>query len=134
MSRAPGMLETAFTSAFLMRNDQRRAYIVHRTPSRLRFKFPERRHDQAFFSALQKQIMGWEGVLTVQTNPLTLAFSSDTAMHSIPRISCAWRWEASEGLLSPNGPGPVPDRGTRSAGVLMLWSATASGPIWHPRP
>src|SRR3954468_24874088 len=54
-----------------MRNDQRRPYIVHRTPSRLRLKFSERRHDQAFFSALQKQIRGWEGVLAVETNLLT---------------------------------------------------------------
>jgi len=54
-----------------MRNDQRQAYIVHRTPSRLRLKFSERRHDQAFFNALQKQIRGWEGVLAVETNLLT---------------------------------------------------------------
>lgn len=48
--------------------------IAHRTHAiqhRTRFHIPARRHDTAYFAELEKTFAACEGVLSVETNPLT---------------------------------------------------------------
>jgi hypothetical protein len=46
-------------------------HVVHRTPNRVRLKFPARRHDGAFFAELQQRLRGRQDVAAVAVNPLT---------------------------------------------------------------
>jgi hypothetical protein len=48
-----------------------RAFIVHRTPTRLRIKIPERQRQVSYFAALQRVLSGHPEVLSVDVNPLT---------------------------------------------------------------
>lgn len=48
-----------------------KAYVVHSLPGRTRFRIPERRHDQAFFSELAKHLAALKGVTKVESNPMT---------------------------------------------------------------
>jgi hypothetical protein len=48
-----------------------RAFVVHRTPTRLRIKIPERRRQAGYFAALQRVLSGHPKVLSVDVNPLT---------------------------------------------------------------
>jgi hypothetical protein len=48
-----------------------RAYVVHRTLSRMRVRIPGRRHDHAYFKQLRQRLIGSVGVIAVEVNPLT---------------------------------------------------------------
>src|SRR6476661_8632687 len=47
------------------------AYIAHRAKRRLRLKFPGRRNDRAWFTALRQSIITRDDVTSVRVNPLT---------------------------------------------------------------
>jgi hypothetical protein len=47
-----------------------RAFIVHRTPCRLRIKIPERQRQLSYFTALQRILVSQPHVLSVEVNPL----------------------------------------------------------------
>jgi hypothetical protein len=47
-----------------------RAFVVHRTPTRLRIKIPERQMQDAYFAALRRALLQHADVLAVQTNAL----------------------------------------------------------------
>jgi hypothetical protein len=46
------------------------AFVVHRTPSRLRIKIPDWRHQEAYFAALRRALLNHADVLEVDVNPL----------------------------------------------------------------
>jgi hypothetical protein len=46
-------------------------YVAHSTSKRVRVKFPGHRHDQAFFTKVQRQLSGHEGIVAAVVNPLT---------------------------------------------------------------
>ncbi|ACL60561.1 hypothetical protein Mnod_5731 [Methylobacterium nodulans ORS 2060] len=48
-----------------------RAYVLHRTPHRLRVRIPNRRRDQVFFRALQRTLSEHPDVFRVDVNPRT---------------------------------------------------------------
>lgn len=48
-----------------------RAYVSHLIPGRVRLRVPERRRDEAYFSALKQHVAEWPGVTEVHVNPLT---------------------------------------------------------------
>jgi hypothetical protein len=48
-----------------------RAYRVHRTPGRIRFKIPGRRGDRAFFDEIAELLRRFSTVTKVDCNPLT---------------------------------------------------------------
>jgi hypothetical protein len=48
-----------------------RAFIVHRTPTRLRIKIPGRQRQVSYFTALQRVLVSHPKVLNVEVNPLT---------------------------------------------------------------
>lgn len=48
-----------------------RAYRVHRTPGRIRFKIPERRGDHAFFDEIAELLRRFSTVMKMDCNPLT---------------------------------------------------------------
>jgi Heavy metal associated domain 2 len=48
-----------------------RAYVAHRTPTRVRFKLPAQRNDRAFFRSLELRLSQRPGVRSVETNPAT---------------------------------------------------------------
>jgi hypothetical protein len=50
---------------------QTRAFVVHRTPTRIRIKIPKRRGEQAYFAALERVLGEHPDVLRVHVNPLT---------------------------------------------------------------
>jgi hypothetical protein len=50
---------------------QTRAFVVHRTPTRIRIKIPQRQRQQAFFAALERVLIEHPGVVRVHSNPLT---------------------------------------------------------------
>jgi hypothetical protein len=52
-------------------SDLPEAYLVHRTPGRLRLKIPSRKGDISYFASLGKQLSGLDGVDKVMVNPLT---------------------------------------------------------------
>lgn len=45
------------------------AYVLHRTPNRLRMKVPDRRGDRAFFRSLQRTLSLHPDVFRVEVNP-----------------------------------------------------------------
>ena len=47
------------------------ARVAHSLPGRKRVKIDEKRCDEAYFTALEKGLSGYPGILTVETNPLT---------------------------------------------------------------
>lgn len=47
------------------------AEIVHRMPGRIRLRVPERRGDEAYFSALSEQISRLDGISHAKANPRT---------------------------------------------------------------
>jgi hypothetical protein len=47
------------------------ARVCHFTSNRVRLRIPERRHDRAFFEAVQRQLSQWQGVDRVEVNPAT---------------------------------------------------------------
>jgi hypothetical protein len=47
------------------------AFVVHRTPTRLRIKIPERRRQVAYFAALRRVLVEHPDVVGVEVNPLT---------------------------------------------------------------
>jgi hypothetical protein len=47
------------------------AFVVHRTPTRLRIKIPERRRQVAYFAALRRVLVEHPDVVQVEVNPLT---------------------------------------------------------------
>ena len=47
------------------------AFVVHRTPTRIRIKIPERRRQQAYFAALERVLVKHRDVVRVHSNPLT---------------------------------------------------------------
>jgi hypothetical protein len=50
---------------------QARAFIVHRTPTRIRIKIPNRRRQQAYFASLERVLVQDPDVVRVHSNPLT---------------------------------------------------------------
>jgi hypothetical protein len=48
-----------------------RAFIVHRTPGRLRMKIPERQRQVSYFTALQRILVDHPQVVSVEVRPLT---------------------------------------------------------------
>lgn len=46
------------------------AYVVHRTPTRVRIKVPARRLHEAYFCRVEEALLRHPGILTVDTNPL----------------------------------------------------------------
>lgn len=50
---------------------QTRAFVVHRTPTRIRIKVPQRRRQQAYFAALERVLVEHPDVVRVHSNPLT---------------------------------------------------------------
>src|SRR5438477_6195915 len=71
-------------------------YVAHRTSNRVRVKFPGRRHDQEFFSNLQRQLLGRKGILAVVVNPLTASLLIEHQMDglSIRSDLSPDRWQA----------------------------------------
>ena len=47
------------------------ARVRHFANGRLRLKIPEKRHDEAFFSAVHKRLSSWGSIERVEVNPLT---------------------------------------------------------------
>lgn len=47
------------------------AFVVHRTPTRMRIRIPSRRGEDAFFDGLKRQLLGRAGVWDVQTSSVT---------------------------------------------------------------
>lgn len=50
---------------------QSRAFVVHRTPTRVRIKIPKRRRQQVYFESLERVLHQHPDVLQVHSNPLT---------------------------------------------------------------
>jgi hypothetical protein len=50
---------------------QTQAFIVHRTPTRIRIKIPKRRRQPAYFAALERVLGKHPDVVRVHSNPLT---------------------------------------------------------------
>lgn len=50
---------------------QTRAFVVHRTPTRIRIKIPQRRRQQAYFAAFERVLFEHPDVVRVHSNPLT---------------------------------------------------------------
>lgn len=50
---------------------QTRAFVVHRTPTRIRIKIPQRQRQQAYFAALERVLIQHPDVVRVHSNPLT---------------------------------------------------------------
>lgn len=50
---------------------QTRAFVVHRTPTRIRIKIPQRQRQQAYFAALERVLVEHPDVVRVHSNPLT---------------------------------------------------------------
>jgi hypothetical protein len=50
---------------------QTRAFVVHRTPTRIRIKIPDRQRQQAYFAALERVLIQHPNILRVESNPLT---------------------------------------------------------------
>lgn len=50
---------------------QSRTFVVHRTPTRIRIKIPNRRKQQAYFESLERVLHQHSDVLQVHSNPLT---------------------------------------------------------------
>ena len=50
---------------------QTRALVVHRTPTRIRIKIPDRRRQRAYFAALERVLAEHPDILRVHANPLT---------------------------------------------------------------
>lgn len=48
-----------------------RAFVVHRTPTRIRIKIPKRRRQQAYFAAVERVLVEHTDVVRVHSNPLT---------------------------------------------------------------
>ncbi|MGK9164901.1 hypothetical protein KXR53_01310 [Inquilinus limosus] len=62
--------------------DRPTGHICHLTPGRIRIRIPERRHDAAYFAAVQDRLSQWAGVEAVAVNPRTasvLVHYSDAA-------------------------------------------------------
>lgn len=49
---------------------QTRALVVHRTPTRIRIKIPNRRRQRAYFAALERVLAEHPDILRVHANPL----------------------------------------------------------------
>src|SRR5919204_2729520 len=47
------------------------AFVVHRTPTRIRIKIPKRRRQQAYFAALARVLAEHPDIIRVHANPLT---------------------------------------------------------------
>jgi hypothetical protein len=47
------------------------AFIVHRTPTRIRMKIPHRRRQEAYFAELKRDVMKQPGVVAVHVNALS---------------------------------------------------------------
>ena len=47
------------------------ARLAHSLPGRKRVKIDEKRGDAAYFATLEKELAGYQGVVAVETNPLT---------------------------------------------------------------
>ena len=47
------------------------AFVVHRTPTRIRIKIPGQRRQQGYFDALKHVLLGHRDVIGVHANPLT---------------------------------------------------------------
>jgi hypothetical protein len=47
------------------------AFVVHRTPTRIRIKIPARRRQQAYFAALERVLVKHPSVVRVHSNSLT---------------------------------------------------------------
>ncbi len=48
-----------------------RAFVVHRTKTRIRIKIPERQRQEAYFAAMQRALLQHSDVLRVHVNALT---------------------------------------------------------------
>jgi hypothetical protein len=47
------------------------AFVVHRTPTRIRIKIPDRQRQQAYFAALERVLIQDPNIVRVESNPLT---------------------------------------------------------------
>jgi hypothetical protein len=47
------------------------AFVVHRTPTRIRIKIPGRRRQKCYFEALKPALLAHPDILEVETSPLT---------------------------------------------------------------
>ncbi|MBH5397557.1 hypothetical protein HZZ13_07085 [Bradyrhizobium sp. CNPSo 4010] len=50
---------------------QTRAFVVHRTPTRIRIKIPQRQRQRAYFAAVERVLIEHPDVVRVHSNPLT---------------------------------------------------------------
>lgn len=50
---------------------QTRAFVVHRTPTRIRIKIPQRQRQQPYFAAVERVLLEHPDVVRVHSNPLT---------------------------------------------------------------
>jgi hypothetical protein len=47
------------------------AFVVHRTPARIRIKVPERQHQELYFAELRRVLLQRPGIRDAHVNPLT---------------------------------------------------------------
>ena len=80
------------------------AVVSHRTGTRLRIKVLSKRRDDAFFASLAERLSAFEGVRSVEVNPLTgsVLINHESEAERIIETS------AKAGLLSIGGPRSVP--------------------------
>ena len=48
-----------------------RAFVAHRTPTRIRIKVPDRQRQEAYFAALERVLIQHPNIMRVDSNPLT---------------------------------------------------------------
>src|SRR5215471_10880523 len=48
-----------------------RAFVAHRTPTRIRIKIPDRQRQEAYFAALERVLIQHPNIVRVDSNPLT---------------------------------------------------------------
>jgi hypothetical protein len=73
------------------------AFIVHRTPTRIRIKIPDRRGQKSYFEALKPALLAHPDVLEVEATPLTgsvisncrAGFTLATQDQQFPRLTIA---------------------------------------------
>jgi len=80
------------------------AVVSHRTGGRLRIKVPSKRRDSAFFTSLAERLSAFEGVRSVEVNPLTGSVLINHESEAERIIETSMK----AGLLSMGGPRAIP--------------------------
>jgi hypothetical protein len=91
------------------------AYIVHRTPTRVRIRIPSRRNDADFLAFLSRQLRAVEGIASVEGN----ASTASVVIKSERDFDWARLWVSDFSLAVASSPGVA-----ASAGVGLRVSAT----------